>query len=46
MEYAENNLPRLKRTYLKKCQDVEVSWDTHAASTLLRSYVPYFRIIS
>ncbi len=23
-DYAENVLPRLKRTYLKKCQEVEV----------------------
>lgn len=24
VEYAENVLPKLKRTYLRKCQDVEV----------------------
>jgi hypothetical protein len=24
-DYAENTLPKLKRTYLKKCQEVEVS---------------------
>ena len=29
-DYAENVLPRLKRTYLKKCQEVEVSYPPRA----------------
>ncbi len=35
-EYAENTLPRLKRNYLKKCQEVEVRAPRHVHSVSVR----------
>ena len=47
-EYAENTLPRLKRNYLKKCQEVEVRSPPHAHSARCggaHPILPYFRDI-
>ena len=36
-DYAENVLPKLKRAYLKKCQDVEVEVSRISSRAVVRS---------